>query len=140
MHYRLIDHTADLGIEVWGADGPQLFARSALAMLELLCDPGRIVPTTTSQIEVTGVDWPDLMVNWLREVLYYWTGRQRLIGTVAVKQFNAHTLVAQVQWEPYNPQRHIIHHEIKAVTYHQIETGPGKTEAGKWRAKIIFDI
>ena len=39
MGYRLIDHTADLGIRVQEPDGPRLFTVSAQALFDLLWDP-----------------------------------------------------------------------------------------------------
>jgi len=38
MHYRLFDHTADLGVEVFGKTRKDLFVNAAAALFDLLLD------------------------------------------------------------------------------------------------------
>ena len=38
MKYELIDHTADIGIQVFGKDPEDLFATAALAMFDQIID------------------------------------------------------------------------------------------------------
>jgi SHS2 domain-containing protein len=140
LGYRLINHTADLGIEVHSADAVGLFTQSALAMVDLMFDPGPKGKTTLNQIRIAGRDWPDLMVNWLREVLYFWTGYERWVTNVAILDVTPYEITAEIGWEKYNPHHHAIRHEIKAVTYHQIAAGPIEENPQGWRARIIFDL
>jgi SHS2 domain-containing protein len=135
--YRLIDHTADLGIAVWGQSAAQVFERAAMALVDLLFIKAAVTPDRTEAIDVEGLDWSDLMVNWLREVLYLWVGRHRVVGCVHVDALSATRLRATVSSSIYNPGRHHCHHEIKAVTYHRIEVGP---DDKGWRAQVIFDV
>jgi SHS2 domain-containing protein len=44
---------------------------------------------------------------------------------------------ARVSIERYQPERHEIRHEIKAVTYHQIDVS--RTTDG-WQAVVVFDV
>ena len=39
MKYKIIDHTADFGLHVFGTDPQDLFANAARAMFELITDP-----------------------------------------------------------------------------------------------------
>ena len=88
-------------------------------------------------IEVSGDDWCDLMVNWLREVLYLWNGKELLVKKARILSLSETQLSATIEYDPFNPDRHVIKTEIKAVTYHQIQvTG---SPAG-WESRIIFDI
>jgi SHS2 domain-containing protein len=50
---------------------------------------------------------------------------------------DAHGLQATVRGEPIDRERHQLAHEIKAVTYHQLEVK--ETDAG-WQARFIVDI
>ena len=88
-------------------------------------------------VEVGGDDWADLMVNWLRELLYLWNGEEQLVCAIAVEFLDRNHLRARVATTDYSPDIHSIRNEIKAVTYHQIQVGPH--ESG-WRAQVIFDI
>jgi protein archease len=137
MKYRLIDHTADLGIHVFGSDPEALFANAACAMVEQITDLGTLNGSNKSEIRVAGNDWADLMVNWLREVLYLWSGRQMLVKSVDIVTISEYALTATAKVDLYDPGRHVIKHEIKAVTYHQIQVYEGPNG---WEAKIIFDI
>ncbi len=137
MRYRIIDHTADTGIAVSAADGRSLFENAALALFDLLTDLDRVVGTETLNLTVAGQDWPDLMVNWLRELLYLWVGREFLVKAVRVHGLDEYRLSATLAVERFDPERHVIKTEIKAVTYHQLAVASGP---GGWRAQIIFDI
>ena len=137
MHYKLIDHTADFGIHVFGNNEKALFENAGLAMFELLVDAGRPGECRRHMVAVEGSDWPDLMVNWLRELLYLWTGEESILRSIAVEELTPYCISAWVDLETFQTERHPILNEIKAVTYHQIQAGP---EGNHWEAKIIFDV
>ena len=135
--YRFTDHTADFGLEIYGADPRALFEQAAVALSDLITDPATVTEQQADTVEVSGDDWADLMVNWLRELLYRWNGEDKLMGGVTVTVIDQTGLCATVTGEPYDANRHEIRNEIKAVTYHQIEVGP--FEDG-WRARLVLDI
>lgn len=135
--YRLIDHTADVGIHVYGADIRQLFENAALALFDVLTDLDSVKEIHKDSITCQGQDWPDLMVNWLRELLYLWSGKQLLLKKTVIENISEFTLQATLWQDPYDPDRHTIKEEIKAVTYHQIEV---QKKSKGWESKIIFDV
>jgi len=137
MKYKIIDHTADFGLHVFGTDPQDLFANAARAMFELITDPQTVNATQSLTVTVEGVDWPDLMVNWLRELLYLWAGRQLLVGAIDIQQASDKKITAIIAADRFDPQRHPVQTEIKAVTYHEIQV---KCESTGWEAKIIFDV
>ena len=89
------------------------------------------------KITVIGDGWSDLMVNWLRELLYCWAGRERLVQNAEIITISQNKLIASLHYDSYDPDRHIIKEEIKAVTYHQLEV---KSKPSGWEARIIFDV
>ena len=135
--YNLIDHTADFGIHVFGSDSKELFANAAWAMFDIITEIDQLKGLDSCNIEVSGYDWPDLMVNWLREVLYLWNGRELLVKSFHIISLSENNLSVRVNFDPFNSDRHIIKTEIKAVTYHQIQVN---SSPSGWEAKIIFDI
>ena len=137
MRYKLIDHTADFGIHVFGENAAELFEHTALIMFELIVESAPSGECRQSRISVNGNDWPDLMVNWLRELLYLWTGSGKILQSIAIEELAELCLVARVDHVPFQPDQHGILNDIKAVTYHQIQAGP---VGDLWEAKIIFDI
>jgi len=135
--YNLIDHTADFGIHVFGSDSKELFANAAWAMFDIITEIDQLKGLDSCNIEVSGYDWPDLMVNWLREVLYLWNGRELLVKSFHIISLSENNLSVRVNFDPFNSDRHIIKTEIKAVTYHQIQVN---SSPSGWEAMIIFDI
>ena len=135
--YRFTDHTADFGLEIFGADPADLFVQAARALTDLVTDPKVLRGRHRRTLAVSGDDWADLMVNWLRELLYLWNGEEQLVCGVTLETLEQTRLVAKVTADAYNPHIHAIRNEIKAVTYHQIEAGP---QSEGWRARVIFDI
>ena len=137
MKYRLIDHTADFGIHVFGSDLKDLFSNAAFAMFDQITIVKDLHPEKELKINLTGSDWPDLMINWLRELLYLWTGKERLVGKVKILTISEYKLSAKVKYDPYEPDRHVITNDIKAVTYHQIQVNQ---VSNAWESRIIFDV
>lgn len=135
--YQLIDHTADFGIHVYGSDSKDLFANAAWALFDIITEIDQLAGLDSCHIEISGDDWSDLMVNWLREILYLWNGKERLVKKVWIQSLSETELAATAEFDPFNPHRHIIKTEIKAVTYHQIQVKSGPLG---WEARIIFDI
>ena len=135
--YEIIDHTADIGLHVFGNDPAELFRNAALALTDVITDRRNVVAVDSMGVSVDGHDWPDLMVNWLRELLYLWSGKELLVASVEVDRINSQRIVAAARVVPFQPDRHRIRNEIKAVTYHQIDVSEGLTG---WEATIILDV
>jgi SHS2 domain-containing protein len=137
--YRLFDHTADLGVEIYGPDPAALFINAGYALFEMLVQREEQSPQGRHhrRIEVQGGDWADLMVNWLRELLYLFNGDQQVLSDIRMQALSENELQAVVASEDFMPRRHRVRQEIKAVTYHQIDVGP---QSGRWMARVIFDI
>ena len=135
--YKLIDHTADFGIQVFGSDSQELFTNAALAMFDVITEMDVLTGRDSCDITASGEDWSDLMVNWLREMLYLWNGREMLVKSVQILSSTENKIFARIYFDVYMPDRHIIKTEIKAVTYHQIQV---KSSPSGWKAQIIFDI
>jgi SHS2 domain-containing protein len=135
--YRLIDHTADFGMQVFGSDSQELFSNAALALFDVITEMDVLKGCNSCNITASGEDWPDLMINWLREVLYLWNGKEMLVKSVQILSLSENNISAKIYFDAYMPDRHIIKTEIKAVTYHQIQV---KSSPSGWKAQIIFDI
>ena len=88
-------------------------------------------------IDVTGDDPADLMVNYLRELLYLWTGNEKLVKIVKVLKISDTAVSVRVTTDHYESHRHAILNEIKAVTYHQIDVS---RMANGWQAAVVFDV
>lgn len=137
LTYRIIDHTADLGIIVKGDDEKNLFIRAAQAMTDLMVKGDITKETVTKDISLKGEDFPDLMVKWLGEILYLFNGEKLLVQSINIKSISPIALKSTLTLSSFEPEHHQVKREIKAVTYHQIFVD--KVNDG-WQARIIFDI
>ena len=136
--YEPIDHTADAGMWVYGRDHAELFAHAAWALFDMMSDAETIRPQQSVTIDIDeAADWEDLLVRWLSELLYLYDTERFLGSSASLTALSPTRLTAQVQGEPFDPARHPIDTEIKAVTYHQVAVEPCETG---WRARVIFDV
>jgi len=135
--YQFLDHTADLRVRITGESKAELFQNAGLALADLICDPDTLISTQPVSIDVTGDDPADLMVNFLRELLYLWTGKEKLVKMVSILDVSDTALAARIAATNYDSRNHTILNEIKAVTYHQIAVEP---TANGWQATVVFDI
>ena len=135
--YELIDHTADFGIQVFGSDSQELFTNAALALFDVITEMDVLKGRDSCNITASGEDWSDLMINWLREILYLWNGRELLVKSVQILSLSENNISAKIYFDAYIPDRNIIKTEIKAVTYHQVQV---ESSPSGWKAQIIFDI
>jgi SHS2 domain-containing protein len=124
-------------IRIIGDSQADLFKNAGLALADLICDPDTLAPEETLTIDIAGDDPADLMVNYLRELLYQWTGNEKLIKMVHILQVSDTALSARIVTARYATRHHTILNEIKAVTYHQITVGP---VGNGWLATVVFDI
>ena len=105
-HYKLLNHTADIGIEVWGKTKKELFANAVEAMFDLIVDLTGVNNVNEKVIAAKGTDIEDLLINFLREALYLFNGERWLVKKCKILELSAKQIVAQLQGEPYNPQKH----------------------------------
>lgn len=135
--YRLIEHPADLGFEVFGADRAELFANAGHALFDLMWDTLKIEAGTELPMAVSGSDLPELLVNFLGEFLYLFDAKAMLFNRLAIDSLTETQLFARAWGEPFDPERHEVLLAIKAITYHQLYVGP---DGPGWRARVIVDI
>ena len=135
--YTLFDHTADLGVEVYGKTPGELFANAAFALFDIITDISTIETTEERKLVVEGSNWEDLLVNYLREVLYLCNGEGLLLKEFIVVKIDPAALQVVVRGEPFDPSRHSIKTEIKAVTYHQTSV---TEDSHTWTGRVIFDV
>ena len=138
MGYRVFDHTADLGIEVTGRTLEELYAEAAVAVFDLLTDLRAVRPRSSREIDVGGENPSDLLIDFIREVLYAWNGEGFLVKSCSIRQMAPTRVAAVLKGEGFDPARHRIVREIKAVTYHGSEIR--RTTEGGYAARVVFDV
>lgn len=135
--YKVLEHTADLALEVYGRDLKELFGNAAFALFDVVTDLSRVEERVERTIRLCAFDLEQLLVNWLNELLYYHEVEQLLFKRFEVKGLESDNLEAIAYGESFREGRHIILTSPKAVTHHKIEVV--EVPEG-WRARVIIDL
>ena len=131
--YEQLEHTADLALRIYGRTLRELFANAAYAMFSQLTDLQRIALSVQREVEVEGIDYESVLVNWLNELLYLQDTRGEAYAAFAVHRLSRRRLQATVRGQPTED----IYRIIKGATYHDLaieETGKG------YVVTIVLDV
>ncbi|HBE44794.1 MAG TPA: archease [Deltaproteobacteria bacterium] len=133
LNFKLLDHEADVGFEVYGRSLEEVFENAAHALFSLIVDRETVEPEIGKRIEVEGNG--ELLIVFLNELLYLWDTEGFIPKELSLKINNKVT--GNVVGQLFDPHRHIIKTEVKAVTYHKFslkETGEG------FVATLVVDV
>ncbi len=135
MGFELIEHTADVGLRVWGEDLDELFAEAGLGLIAVMGETHGPADSI-EHVHVTAPDLEALMVDWLSEVLYLFEVRGLVPVSVQTRVVPAWSLTADLQgtgpdaFRQHGPA-------VKAVTYHGVEVG---AQPGQASATVYLDV
>jgi SHS2 domain-containing protein len=135
--FRILEHTADIGFEAFGATCQQVFANAARALTHLMVDLETISPQKQLSLHAEASDMPSLLVNWLSELLYLFDAEGWVFRDFAFEELTDHSLAAIAQGEKFDRTRHQVKLLVKAITYHQLDL---RETAQGWRAQVYVDI
>jgi SHS2 domain-containing protein len=135
--FEVLNHTADIGLIVYGKNLKSLFENAGKAFFHLITDLKKVRLRTEKRIEIRKESLERLMVDWLTELLYLHEVENLLFKEFKVESVGEEGLRARVKGEAFQEGVHMIKTGVKAVTYHQIEVR--KRKEG-WRAQIILDL
>jgi SHS2 domain-containing protein len=135
--YELFEHTADLGLRVRAADLNTLFAEAAACLFSaVLEDLGSVEARTHVTVELSGTNREFLLFDWLRDLLLKCEEDHIVFGRFEV-QVRDDGLTGTAWGEPFDPARHMLAHEVKAITYHELKV---VRDGDEWLAEVIVDI
>jgi SHS2 domain-containing protein len=136
---EMFDHTADVGLRITADALNDLFRAAAEAMFDyIVVNRNDVRDTDHDHLALAAESTDELLVSWLNELIYRSETTHRLYS-----RFDVHvapdglSLEAEIGGEPVDRDRHILDHEVKAVTHH----GLSLVKAGVlWTAEVILDI
>jgi SHS2 domain-containing protein len=138
-HAETFEHTADLGLRVYGADLVDLFQTAGAGLFDVIVANREVVrDAETEQVSLAAESIEDLLLHWLNELIFRCETRHRLYGRFEVAIDGADCrLKASIHGEPIDRKRHLLDHEVKAATRHGLSVKRG--EDG-WVAELVLDI
>jgi SHS2 domain-containing protein len=131
------EHTADIGLEAWGASLEELFNEAAAGLLELVLEPDCVEGRAERTVSAQGESPEELLVGWLEEILYAFEAEGFAPADARVVSLGNNTVDGLLRGEKFDPDRHARGHIVKAVTYHALEI---KRSDGTYEVRIVIDI
>ncbi len=134
--WTLLDHTADIRIEVRGTTLAELFKNAALGLMDLLLSGASVAPATEVDISLEEETAEELLVSWLREILFQYQTAGLVVARVEIADISRNRVTGKLMCDvaPQNFQPDI---EIKGVTYHGLTV---QTHEWGYSAKVVLDI
>ena len=136
-NYRIIDHTADVGIEVYGEGLSELMEHAGEARFSIITEIDRGESSVSRNITVETGESEEVLRSWLEQLLLYFNTDDFLFSRFEIIQTDDGSFRCTAAGERLDSDRHILHTEIKGITYHQYEVS--HDDKG-WRARIILDV
>jgi SHS2 domain-containing protein len=129
--FTVFEHTADLGVRVEAATLAELYADAAAGLFAVIAgDLGQVRPVASETFTVPGSDPTWLLFDFLGELHAAFELRRMLFREFAVT-ITDDGLEAVATGERYDPARHLLAHEVKAITQHEltVDRGPERCTA-----------
>src|SRR5262245_49464489 len=118
--YEFFEHTADLGIRVRAKELNSIFEDAAIALFSAIVDDLESVRSEREiEFEIAGTERDYLLFDWLKELLFRFDAEHLLFSKFEVS-VSDEGLKAKARGEPIDPARHVLSHEVKAITYHEL--------------------
>ncbi len=153
MGFRLLEHTADVGVLAWGHDPAAAFEEAARGMFSVLTELDTVKETGEALLEVSASELDTLIVDTLSELLFIHETEELFLCRfdLEIDQVEeGYRLRGRAWGERMDPDKHPFLGEIKAVTYHKVEVkevadrmgskGDEGPAAGHWSVQVYFDL
>lgn len=142
--YRQIEHTADVGLEIYGNSIEGLFINSIKGLFHLaspkleVADKPKVFPEKWHPIviELNASTQEELLIHWLNEFAYSFFVKGLFPKRLGITVLTEKSIRAEAEFGKYTKALNI-NLEIKAATYHDLSI---KRIDKKYQARVIFDV
>lgn len=141
--WSIVEHTADVGLRIWGRTAAELFEFAGRGLLQLMMsDPGSVNPAEDREIVLEASDLEEGLVSLLQEMIYRFEVERFVPRVVEITKLELPRITGRIRGERFDSSRHEARMDIKAATYHALEIRRTELPAGleRWEAVVIFDI
>jgi SHS2 domain-containing protein len=135
--YRITNHQNELAVRITGTSQADLFVNSSQALFDVMVDVDKIEAKERLPLEVVAADRDELIVNWLRELLYLYQSGGYLLKEFNISEVKDTVVKAEVCGEKIDPDRHEIKQEIATVAEHKSRM---QKTGNQWVAQVIFEL
>lgn len=115
----------------------ELFTNAAQGLTSLLAPETLPTPDREVHVELEGVDYEGLLVDWLREILFYYEAEGFVLVEARVDALSQSALQGRLIGASLSSDELSGEMEIKAVTYHGLAITRHKKG---FFVQVVFDI
>mgnify|MGYP002639819558 CR=1 FL=1 len=120
MSFRILEHTADLGLEAWGSDLSAALDQAVAALAAILAGEGAAQGLERRAIAVDEPDVDASVVALLSECLYLLEVEGWLACGAQLSVDGQGRIQGNLLGEPFHSTRHGEGVAVKAITWHQL--------------------
>ena len=135
QRFRLIEHTADIGLVAYGRTLAEAFANAGFGLFSIIADLKPVRETESCRLEVSEEDAEGLLFEWLNRLIYFFDVEMLLFKKFDISDFDENRLKSVCYGEKYDPSRHHLKIGVKSATYHML-----KVDREKNQVQVIFDV
>lgn len=142
--YRQIEHTADVGLEIYGNSIEGLFINGIKGLFHLIspelevANEPKVFPEKWHPIviELNASTQEEILIHWLNEFIYNFFVKGLFPKRLGISVLTEKNIRAEVEFNKYTKALNI-NLEIKAATYHDLSI---KRVDTKYQTRVIFDV
>jgi SHS2 domain-containing protein len=138
--FRYLEHITDAQIEAYGDSIEEAFSYAAKGTINVMFEIKHIQGTSKVDFLVEGVDYSELLFNWLERILLLITIDNKVMSSFELKISKLDSKYQLTGWgmaESISISKHCYKTEIKGITYHEMEI---LQEDGQYKVKFILDL
>ncbi len=135
--FEFFEHTADVGLRVWGHTREELLTCAAQGLVALIAEESVFAERETRRVALRAASVEALLRAWLTQLLAWFDADGFLPAAYALRSPDETTLEGEVRGERFDPARHAAGVEAKGVTRLQFHV---EQRDGMWHAQLIVDV
>ena len=138
--FRDLEHVTDAYIEAYGESMEEAFSYAAKGTVNVMFEIKDIQGTSKVDFRIEGVDYYELLFNWLERVHLLITIDNQVISNFQLKISKLDSkfqLTGSDMAETIDITKHGYKTEIKGVTYHEMEI---LQQGNQYKVKFILDL
>jgi len=133
--FKLIEHTADVGLIAYGDTIAAAFANAAYGLFSIIAELDAVQETESRRVEISEEDWEGMLFEWLNYLIYLFDAKMLLFKRFDIIELDGEKLKAVCYGEKYDSSRHRLKTGVKSATYHMLTVDREKNQV-----QVIFDI
>ena len=139
--FKFLEHTSDAYIEARGSTLEEAFVYAAKGMFEVITDTTKIDAIVLKEIKDSAIDLENALYRWLEDLLILHDAEDLVFRDFDIKIMhhgqNEIKILGVARGEKFNPLKHEVRTEVKAVTYSLMEI---KKVGRCWTVRFVLDL